>query len=561
MLENQFPFVFKKLRQHESWVLYISMFIMGACGLAYEYTLSKIAGDILGNSVRQWALIIGLMMFFMGIGADVQKYFSDKHLFDHFIFWEILIGIIGAIGPIVFIFVYGHFPMQFAVVQYFFIIMIGLIIGFEIPLITRINEKYIRELKLNLAAVLKMDYIGSLTGALIWIFVLPFYFEQVQSAFVLGIFNLLVAGLTLFYFRHNVRFKGALSAAFMVSFIGLIFGFSQAKDWRVYAEQFLYRDQVILSTTTRYQHIVLTKSRADNISCYINGHLQFSSVDEYIYHELLVHPAFAISPSHKNVLILGGGDGLALREVLKYPDVKNVVLCDIDPEMTSLAAHNNLFKTINNNSLENSRVKILENNALQPADSERVITENMNQLYNRQFVEGPLVEIINIDAVKFVEQVSGLFDIIILDFPDPNSPDLAKLYSEQFYRNLKNKLSVDGILVQQSTSPYNAKEVFLSIGRTLNHSGFTVIPYKDNVPSFGEWGWWIGGHDDRISDVTLRNKLSTLKEMKIKTRYLTPEVIKSSLIFGKDQLKTRETIINSLANNNAYYYYINSWQF
>lgn len=560
MFENQFPFVFKKLRHKESWVLYISMFIMGACGLAYEYTLSKVASDILGNSTRQWALIIGMMMFFMGIGADLQKYFSDKLLFDHFIFWEIIIGVVGAFGPIVFIFVYGHFPFHFALVEYFFIIMIGLIIGFEIPLITRINEKYIQQLKLNLAAVLKMDYIGSLSGALIWIFLLPVFFEQVESAFVLGILNVAVAGFTLYFFRRNVRYRSALILLVVISFSGIVFGFIQAKEWRIFAEQFLYRDQVVFSTTTRYQHIVLTKNRSNDVACYINGHLQFNSVDEYIYHENLIHPAFAIAPFRKNILILGGGDGLALREILKYKDVERVVICDIDPKMTELAAENKYFRQLNNNSLRNSRVTILKNNALIPADSGFVYTEKRSGLHELEMIPTAKVEIINIDAVQFVEQVSGIFDIIILDFPDPNSPDLAKLYSAQFYQNLKKKLSADGIMVQQSTSPYHAREVFLSIGRTLKASGFEVVPFKDNVPTFGEWGWWIGGHNSRYTEAELKQKLTTIKNLPVKTRYLTPEVIKSTLIFGRDQLNSEYTEINSLANNNAYFYYLNSWQ-
>ncbi len=560
MIKTQFPFIILKLRNKESWVLYIAMFVMGACGLAYEYTLSKVAGDILGNSVRQWAVIIGVMMFFMGIGADLQKYYTDKYLVDYFIFFEILIGLAGAFGPIVFIYAYGHFPMQFVLVQYFFIVLIGLIIGFEIPLITRINEQFIQQLKLNLASVLKMDYIGSLVGALGWVFLLPLYFEQVQSAFVLGLLNLFVAGFTLYFFRKMVIRKLWLFVFFILSFSAILIGYLNSTDWRVQAEQYLYRDQIVLSQTTRYQHIVLTKSRSGDISCYINGHLQFKSVDEFIYHENLVHPAFAIAPIRKNILILGGGDGLALREVLKYQEVKKVVLCDIDPEMTRLAKDNPYFKKINEESMAQVKVSILKNNALTRADSFDVITVSQNDLHGRRYNKTAKVEVINIDAVKFIEQISGVYDIIIMDFPDPNSPDLAKLYSEQFYQHLKKKLSSDGIIVQQSTSPYHAKEVFLSIGRTLNASGFSVIPYKDNVPSFGEWGWWIGGQAESYSSATLRKRISSIEVLGVKTEYLTAEVLKGGLIFGKDQLNSDENEINSLANNLAYLYYLESWQ-
>jgi spermidine synthase len=560
MFKTQFPFSLNRLRNKESWVLYISMFVLGACGLAYEYTLSKIAGDILGDSVRQWAVIIGVMMFFMGIGADLQKHFSDKYLIDYFIFFEVLIGLAGAFGPIAYIYVYGHFPMQFVLVKYFFIILIGLVIGFEVPLITRINGQFIKELKLNLASVLKMDYIGSLAGALAWVFLLPLFFEQVQTAFVLGMLNIFVAGFTFLFFRKKVVKKTLLAAFILISFTGTIIGYANSTNWRIAAEQYLYRDRIVLSETTRYQHIVLTESRSGNISCYINGHLQFNSVDEYIYHENLVHPAFAIAPQKKNILILGGGDGLAVREVLKYPQAEHIVLCDIDPAMTRLARDNDIFKDVNSQSLSAAKVSVLKNNTLIPADSADVFMVNQNEFHGRRAAKTGRVEIINLDAVSFIEQISGIYDIIILDFPDPNSPDLAKLYSEQFYQHLKNKLAADGIIVQQSTSPFHAKEVFLSIGRTLNASGFNVIPYHDNVPSFGEWGWWIGGHAGSYSAATLRKRISSIEKLNVDTRYLTAKVLKAALIFGKDQLNSDEKEINSLANNQVYQYYLDSWQ-
>lgn len=560
MINSQFPFVLKSLTHKESWVLYVAMFVMGACGLAYEYTLSKVAGDILGNSIRQWAIIIGVMMFFMGIGADMQKYLNDTYIVDFFILFEILIGLAGAFGPISYIYSYGHFPLQFVVIQFFFIILIGFIIGLEIPLITRINEKFITELKLNLAAVLKMDYIGSLAGALAWVLILPLYFEQVQGAFVLGILNICVAIFTFYFFRKMVVHKNSIIALLIVSSFAISYGFINSKEWRIYAEQYLYKDRIIFSETTRYQHIVLTQSRSKDIRCYINGHLQFNSADEFIYHENLVHPAFAIAPAHKNILILGGGDGLALREVLKYSAVQKVVLCDIDPKMTQLAKENNIFKTINNNSLADARLVTVYNNALRPADTTTIYSRNQNVYHDREEQQVALVELINIDAMQFAEQVSGIYDIIILDFPDPNMPDLAKLYSQQFYDLLYNKLSAYGIIVQQATSPYHSKEVFLCVGRTLSAAGFSAIPLKDNVPSFGEWGWWIAAKKDRYGAATLLKKLSSIKDLQVATQYLTPQVIAAGLVFAKDQLKTEERGVNTLANSLIYNYYLESWQ-
>lgn len=559
-MKNQFPFSLKQLKNKESRILYFAMFIMGACGLAYEYTLSKISGDILGNSVHQWAAIIAVMMFFMGIGADIQKYFKDSRLSDYFILFETLLGLIGGFGPIVFIWVFGNYPYYFIPVQYFFIIAIGLIIGFEIPLITRINEQYTATLKLNLASVLKMDYIGSLAGALLWIFLLPLWFEQVQSAFFLGSLNAFVALLTYLFFRKHLRHPIINGSVLVLTVILLGYGYLHSENWRLDAEQSLYRDPIVYSHTTIYQHLVLTQTRSGTLSLYINGHLQFNSSDEFIYHENLVHPAMMLAPSRRNVLILGGGDGLALREVLKYPDVRQAVLCDLDPEMTHIARENPYLSRLNKKSFHSSRSHVVINRSITPGDTFHVFEENQHLRYDRVGRPMQKVHLFNFDAVNFVDQIDGLFDVIILDFPDPNAVDLGKLYSLSFYKRLQKHLAADGIMVQQSTSPYHAKEVFLAIGRTMRAAGYVTLPYKDNVPSFGEWGWWLAARPDYYTENELRKKLQHLPGLRVPTRYLTNKVIAANLVFNKNGLTAAENFVNTLGNNIIYRYYLNAWQ-
>jgi len=556
---SQFPFSLFRLRSKESLVLYIAMFVMGACGLAYEYTLSKVASDLLGNSVRQWAIVIGIMMFFMGIGSDIQKYLSDRNLVDKFIFFEISLGVIGAFGPIALLYTYGAFQSHYILVQYFFISAIGLIIGLEIPLITRINEMYTSELRINLGGVLKMDYIGSLAGSMIWIFLLPRFFMLIESAFVLGIFNILVGGLALWYFNRLVAQRVALNLFLILSFVAVSAGYLNSHSWTSSSEQYLFRDRIVHSETTLYQHIVLTKSRADIISCYINGHLQFNSADEFIYHENLVHPAFSIAKGKKRILILGGGDGLALREVLKYGLVQEVVLCDIDPHMTEIASRNEYLTDINENSLRSHKVFVLKNHALLPSKSDTIEIENQNVLHTSTQPLKISINVINLDAAKFIEQFQGFFDIIIIDFPDPSSPDLAKLYAQHFYELLKSKLAKGGIFVQQSTSPVHAKEAFLCIGRTMQSAGLSVIPYHDNVPTFGEWGWWIGGRKQDYTSEELKRKLSEVQMLDVTTRYLTEKLINSSLHFGRDQLNSSSTDITTIANSKVFDFYLNAW--
>ena len=141
----------------ERFLIYFLTFVMGACGIAYEYTLSKISSDLLGNSVQQWAVIIGLMMFFMGIGSDVQKYIRDRYVLDRFIVVELIQGLIGGFGPIALFYIFGANRDYFKVLQYLFIISIGLIIGLEIPLLMRVNERYTRELRINIGGILRSD--------------------------------------------------------------------------------------------------------------------------------------------------------------------------------------------------------------------------------------------------------------------------------------------------------------------------------------------------------------------------------------------------------------------
>ncbi|MBC2607193.1 polyamine aminopropyltransferase [Pelagicoccus albus] len=542
-------------------VIGLVMFVMGGCGMAYEYTLSKLASDILGNSVQQWAMVIAIMLFCMGLGAEIQRYISDRRVVEVLGISQIALAILGGFGPLAMLHVFSAFPAHFILTQYLLISAIGVLVGFEIPLLTRINEQFSDDVKSNLARILKMDYIGALIGALVWVFLLFRYFSMVQTSLILALTTLASASLFVATFRKSAAKSGLiLSGAGMVA-IACLFGLKFEKGWTETAEQRLYKDRIILSETSKYQHIVLTESRSGVLSCFINGHLQFNGYDEHIYHEHLVHPAMSIAPRRSRVLILGGGDGLALREVLKYEDVESVTLVDLDPAMTELARENEHFLKLNQGSLRDARVVSLQNAALQPSTQRQNITISGRGSLG-QGAEQTLqdIQVLNLDAAEFVAQAPGRYDVIIIDFPDPNSVELAKLYSQHFYGFLREKLSADGIFVQQSTSPYHAKEAFLCIGRTITSAGLKAIPYHDNVPSFGEWGWWIGGPDTIYEEENLRSKLSHIPDLTAETRYLTPETIRASLSFGKTQLETSETAISTLTNPRIFNYYLEAWQ-
>ncbi len=542
----------------ERLIVYLLTFVMGGCGIAYEYTLSKISSDLLGNSVAQWAIIIGLMMFFMGIGSDLQKYIRDENILDRFIVFEIVQGMLGAFGPIALFYIFGSYRDYYILVQYFLVVSIGLVIGLEIPLLMRINQRYTPDLKINLGGILRMDYIGAFVGAVFWLFVLLRFLSLIQVGFVLGLLNVLVSGITFFYFRRVSLRRVLYSSLIAFSLLLIVIGFANAPTWSRFAEQQLFLDRIIFSKTTRYQHIVITETDSGDIYCYINGNLQFSSVDEHIYHEFLVHPVMQLAPARRKVLVLGGGDGLAVRELLEYPDVESITLVDIDPEMTDIARDNPEISRLNKNSLKNDRLGILKNHALVETGTQEVTLEDQTRFNSGRREAVATVYTVNLDAKKFVEQISGVYDVIIIDFPDPNNIELAKLYSLGFYRKIYTKLSQYGVMVQQSTSPVHAKEAFLCIGRTMAEAGLAVVPFHHNVPTFGEWGWWVGGRDDAYSPSRIKRALESPAPIAAPTRYLSTDLLSASLVFGKGSFDTVNDDVNTILNNTVYKYYFDA---
>jgi spermidine synthase len=495
------------------------------------------------------------MMLFMGIGSDLQKHLKDKRLFDKFVLFEVLLGMVGGFGPILLLWTFGIARDHYVLLQYGLIISTGFLIGLEIPILARINERYTSELRVNIGGILRMDYIGAFTAAVLWAYVFIAFFSPTRIGFVLGLFNLITAAVSLVYFKHLAHRKGWLGGLIAVCTAAMVTGLIKAPEWTAHAEQRLFLDKIIYTSTTKYQHIVLTRGHSGEIFCYINGNTQFSSYDEHIYHEMLVHPAMKIAPSREKVLVLGGGDGLAVREILKYDDVEEVTLVDLDPGMTDLARDNPYMSALNDNALADSRLKVIENNALVDAGTREIYSLNRTELYGGEPEKVAEVAVVNVDAAAFVDQVQGFYDVIVIDFPDPNNLELSKLYSRGFYTKVRDKLSRHGILVLQSTSPVHAKEAFLCIGRTLEAAEFSAVPFHDNVPSFGEWGWWIAGKNEVTTPARLKERLNAISELEVPVKYLTPELIHASLHFGKGRLETQQTQINTILNNVIYLYY------
>ena len=515
-------------------VLAGSMLVMGACGMVYEYVLGVMGNNLMGSGYEQIFVVIGIMMFAMGLAAALQRRLA-RHLIDRFLTVELLLGLIGGFSTLI-IYTTFIYTTSYHVVSYGLAFVVGLMIGLEIPLLLRINSQYAGSLRVNLSDVLCMDYVGALIGALLFTYVLLVHLSIGQIGLVLGCVNVLLAVGGLVYFWPLVHRRWPLAVACAVGLTALAAGVLHGENWMVRLEQRCFEDPIIHQETSHYQHLVLTR-RSGHLRLYINGNLQFSSRDEAVYHEMLVHMPMAMAERRRRVLILGGGDGLALRDVLRYPDVREVTVVDIDPAMIRLAAEQPDMVHLNQAAFHDARVRTT---IAEPAGAGEVLTVSrptklaQSMLDNRRY-DLAKVEVFTVDADLFVRRAHGRFDVAILDFPDPRAIELAKLYSLEFYRALARSLAPGAILSVQSTSPYRAREVFLCIGETLRAAGYQTLPYHDYLPSFGDWGWYAAWRHG-ASPQEMIARLQAMRELSVPTRYATVPTLLSGLIFGKDRL-------------------------
>lgn len=498
-------------------LLLASVFLIAACGLVYELVAGAVSSYILGDAVTQFSLVIGVFLCAMGLGAYLAKFIRSR-LLRTFIEVEIWIGLIGGGSSIAMFAVSAFLEPVFSVFFYTLCVLIGVLIGIEIPLLVRILNEHNR-LKDVLSHVLAIDYIGALAGSILFPLVVLPYLGLSRASLVFGVMNLAVAGAGMTLLegkRTGPLVRLALAGVLLIG--GLIF----SERLVGFLEDLLYQDSIVYAETTPYQRIVLTRWR-DDIRLYLNGHIQLCSIDEARYHEALVIPAMSACPSPEDILILGGGDGMAAREVLKFKDVKRIVLVDLDPAMTRLGRTRPELVQLNRNSFNDSRITI-----------------------------------VNRDALKFVEGSREFFDVILIDLPDPNTEALSKLYSSAFYALCARRLKAGGLMVTQATSPFFAPEAFWCIKATIEEAisessgmeDMEAVPYHVHVPSFGEWGFVMASRD-RIDPQRL--------SLRVATRFLTDGALKAMFNFGKDMQPQEEVRINRLDRPVLYGYYKKGW--
>jgi spermidine synthase len=529
-------------------VLVLSVFVVASCGLAYELIAGALSSYLLGDSILQFSSIIGCYLFAMGVGAHFSRYVDDDDVIERFIDIELLIALIGGVSATLLFLIFAWSAGSFRTVLYAVVFMIGAMVGMEIPLVMRILNDRKTEFKELVSRVLTFDYLGALAVSLLFPLVLAPKLGLSRTAFLFGLMNAGVGFWMIRLFKDDLlAAKGSrslfnqtsndvasahpdkaqllsdetdrtkkysllqLKAAMVIGVMIAGLGFSdRLTSW---TERQLYGDDVVHAFTSPYQRIVVTRWNAD-LRLFINGNLQFSSRDEHRYHEALVHPVMQAHGRAARVLVLGGGDGLAVREILKYPEVSSVTLVDLDPQMTQLFSTSAPLVKLNQNALTNAKVNI-----------------------------------VNQDAMVWLEGHKEQYDVVIIDLPDPSNFSLGKLYSVPFYRLLSKHIANDGLMTVQSTSPYFAPNAFWSINATLNEAKLKTWPYHLYVPSFGEWGFVVAS-PKRVFEVPA--------QYKAQTKFLDGTNAAAMFVFPKD-MAARDVQPNFLNTQALVRYFETDW--
>ena len=433
--------------------LLASVFVIAACGLLYELAAGALASYLLGDSVLQFSTVIGTYLFAMGVGSWLSRYF-ERELPAHFLRIELLIALLGGALPAVLFIANATVPGAFRPLLYGMVLAVGTLVGLEIPLVMRILRRDVT-LKDLVSQVLTFDYLGALAVSLAFPLWLVPQLGLIRTGFLFGLMNAAVALWALWLFRRELPRWREFAAASALVVALLAAGMAGAGQITTLAEEHFYQDRIAFAHSSPYQRIVVTGGHA-GYRLFLNGNLQFAQRDEYRYHEALVHPAMAAQGTPKKVAVLGGGDGMAVREILKYPSVESVTLVELDPAMTRMFRDTPQLAQLNQHSLSN-----------------------------------PKVHIVNTDAFQWLQQGDDFFDVIVVDFPDPTNFAIGKLYTSSFYGLLDRRRAASGYAVIQTTSPLIARQSFWTVVQTIESVGLTATPYHAHVPSFGEWGFVI----------------------------------------------------------------------
>ncbi len=503
----------KYSKKQKSFTLKVALFATGISGIVAEYILSTLASYFIGNAILQFTLIVSIMLFAMGLGSRLSKSLT-KNVVLYFIATELILSVLVSFSALVSYLIYGFTDISWLVI-YLLSILIGVLIGLEIPLATRINDNF-EELRVNISNILEKDYFGSLIGGLFFAFVGLPYLGLTYTPFILGILNLGVSFWLFLVLKEALSKKTQrlFTIAYIVVSTSIIAGLYFAQPIVKYGEQAKFKDKIVYNKQTKYQKIVITKWK-DWHSLYIDGNQQLSTFDEFMYHEPMVHLPMQLISKKSNILILGGGDGCIAREVFKYEDVEKVTLVDLDEEMLTLGKDNSIFINLNKGAMNNPKLTSVAK-----------------------------------DAFTFLENTNESYDAIFIDLPDPNNVDLNKLYTKEFYYLCKQNLSDKGILITQSGSPYYATKAFYCIEKTMRTAGFKTLPMHNQVLTLGEWGWIIGTKQD-----VSKQRLAQVDVSNMPLKWFTNNSVNQITSFGKTLVDTTGIKVNTIFSPKLYTYY------
>ncbi|CUH82506.1 polyamine aminopropyltransferase [Tropicibacter naphthalenivorans] len=498
-------------RHRDVWLL-LATFLVAVAGLIYELIAATVSSYLLGDSVRQFSVVIGVFLSSMGVGAWLSRFVRDA--MPGFVWIQILLGLVGGFMAPALFYAYGALngvgPMLYG-----FLAAVGVLSGMEIPLIARVLEQ-IGAKRFHFENVLTVDYAGALIASLAFPLLIVPHLGLMSASLAFGLLNLLVAGVSLYLFRTEV--VGLIRVVWALALVATGAALVQSEQMLNVTQARLFEDDVILSETTPYQNITVTQFR-DRTRLFLDYSIQFDTLDEYRYHESLVHPAMGLAPRQTQVLILGGGDGMAVREVLRHDGVGQVTLVDLDPAVTGLFKDHPQLAPLNDHALSDPRVTI-----------------------------------INQDAWQFIEADQTIYDVVILDLPDPKNLALSKLYSAEFYALLVQRIGASSVIVTQSGAPLFARQAFWSIVETWEQTAnplggaLNVLPYHSYVPSFGEWGFTM------VSPMRLDRAPALPQGL----RYLDQQAWSAAQVFAPDMARL-EAEPNHIQTHALVGYYLDGW--
>jgi spermidine synthase len=484
-------------------MVYAAALVLAACSLLYELLIAQTLATLAANTVVWYSVTIGVYLAAMGLGALLHDKYATDNLWARLFRVELLLSAIGALAvPILnfthtFALLLDLNDLTFAGNAVFFAsafiltAVIGVLTGFELPLLIDLGNEASRERRVT-NRVLASDYMGSLLGGLAFPLVLMPSLGLIVIGLLTAGINLIVALIALRWLlpksrRPALRFaaSGSLASAILLGLffaqpieqyfvknyyfyfdhsddLGKLFG-SLENTEDVFRARSPYQRIDIVHDQSGYDTDMLIDAYSSkfienpmqprNYVLFLNGDYQLASSYEEYYHEFFAHvPIITNGVTPRRVLVMGAGDGLLIRELVKYPDIESIVHVDLDRKLVELAQTHPVLMAINEGALDDPRV--------------------------RTYFD---------DAYRYIRNTTESFDAIYLDFPSPKDYNLSKLYSREFFHFVRQHLAPDGFVVLDTPGlkfSANKREIYTS---TIKMAGFNLVqPYISKIEAFND---------------------------------------------------------------------------